>query len=115
MGELRDQMRADLTIGNYSRGTVKLYLMHVRRFAAYFMRSPAEMGSAEIREYLLWLAEQCRLSPSTMRIARASLRFLYEVTLRRPTEVVWIPWKFRKKWPADSEKDGRSCGHFVGC
>lgn len=97
MGQLRDRMAADLTIAAYSAGTTKIYLRHARQFAAYFMRSPAEMGGDEIRRYLVHLVEERQLSRETLRQARAGLKFLYGVTLRRPLEVEWIPAPRRQK------------------
>lgn len=90
MGELSEKMRADLTIGGHSPSTSKIYLMYARQFARFHMRSPAEMGRDEIREFLLELAER-PVSPGTMRQVRASLTFLYATTLGRPVEVDHLP------------------------
>jgi hypothetical protein len=43
MGQLRDRMEADLTLGGCSPATQKIYVMYARQYAKYFMRSPAEM------------------------------------------------------------------------
>jgi integrase/recombinase XerD len=90
MGKLRDQMKADLKIGGYSPGTQENYLRHAQKYAAYYMRSPAEMGAEEVRGFLVHLVEQ-QVSRSTLRGARCALRFLYRVTLNRPMEVEWVP------------------------
>lgn len=90
MGELHDRMLADLKIGGYSPSTTKIYLAYARAFARFHMRSPAEMGRDEVREYLLHMAER-PVSPMTMRQVRASLTFLYATTLNRPIEVDRLP------------------------
>lgn len=97
MGQLHDRMEADLKIGGYSPSTRKIYLLYARKFARHFMRSPAKMGADEVRQFLVHLLEQIRVSRSTMRQARSALRFLYMVTLNRPVEVEWLPTPRRQK------------------
>jgi len=53
MGELRDKMEANLKIGGYSEETQRIYLHYAKKYAAYFQRSPAEMGEDEVRAFLL--------------------------------------------------------------
>jgi site-specific recombinase XerD len=55
------------------------------------MRSPEEMGEAEIRAFMLHLVEKRRISPETYRQVRSALRFLYFQTLQRPVDVEWLP------------------------
>jgi len=97
MGQLRNRMQADLKIGGYSPSTQKVYLLYARQFAAHFMRSPAEMGADEIRQFLLHLLEERKISRETLRQVRSALRFLYRVTLNRPIDVEWLPPPRRQK------------------
>ena len=60
------------------------------------MRSPVAMGEQEIRQYLLHMVEQKKISRETYRQIRAALKFLYTVTLKRPTEVAHVPVRRRK-------------------
>lgn len=46
------------------------------------MKPPAEMGTDEVREFLLRLKAE-GYAPSTLAICRAGLRLRYSVTLRR--------------------------------
>jgi site-specific recombinase XerD len=80
-------MDDDLRLKGYSLNTRLTYLANVRRFAAHFWRSPAEMGAREIREFLLYLIKVKKASNGTIRLQLSSLRFLYRVTLKRPNEV----------------------------
>lgn len=97
MGQLRDQMQADLEVGGYSPSTRKIYLLYARSFAAHFMRSPAEMGADEVRRFLLHLVREEKASRETIRQVRSSLRFLYAVTLNRPVEIEWLPVPRKQK------------------
>jgi len=100
VGQLRDRMKTDLVIGGYSPSTQKIYLVYARKFAAHFMRSPAQMGADEIRQFLLHLVQVEDISRETLRQVRAALRFLYTVTLNRPTEIESVPVpRARKRLP----------------
>src|SRR5262249_51370916 len=61
---------------------------------------PEEMGEREVRQYLLYLAMDKQVSPSTQKMYVASIKFLYTETLHRPEVVARIPWpKVRQKLP----------------
>ncbi len=96
MGQLRDRMEADLRLAGYSPSTRKIYLGYARLFAKYHMRSPAEMGEDQIRQYLLHMVEEKKISRETYRQIRAALIFLYTITLKRETEVDHLPVRRKK-------------------
>jgi integrase/recombinase XerD len=91
MGALCQRMEEDLKLKNYAPATRAEYLRCAKRFAAYHMRSPADMGEREIRDFLLALAFE-HASPETLKMHVAALKFLYGTTLRRPEEIVALPW-----------------------
>ena len=100
MGELRDRMEADLRLRNLRPSTRESYLGCVRKFAAYHMRSPAEMGQKEVRDFLVHLRDELKYQPSTLNGYVAALRFLYANTLGRPEAVPnWLRPRLPKKLP----------------
>ena len=52
MGQLRDRMDADLRLRGLSENTRRLYLRCARDFAAYCGRSPAAVGTEQVRAFL---------------------------------------------------------------
>ena len=56
----------------------------------HYMKPPTEMGKAEVRDFLLHLVEERKLSAASYNVYVASIRFLYSYTLERPEEVAWI-------------------------
>lgn len=92
MAKLRDQMIEDLQLRNYARGTCKQYVDCARTFVVYHRRPPQEMGELEVRQFLMHLVETKKASPASRRMYVAGIKFLYEVTLRRPEVVAGIPW-----------------------
>jgi integrase/recombinase XerD len=100
MGKLRDKMIQDLQLRRYAASTCERYVDCARAFVAYHRRPPAEMGEAEVRQYLLHLALDKKVGAATQKMHVAAIRFLYAETLRRPEVVAAIPWpKVRQKLP----------------
>ena len=98
MGQLRDRMEQDLKLKGVSPATARNYLLYCRKFAAFFMRSPEELGAAEVRAFLVHQIEVEQLAYASYRQVYAALKFLYSVTLGRPGEVSRIP--FPKRQPS---------------
>jgi site-specific recombinase XerD len=92
MGKLRDKMIQDLGLRCYAPKTCKEYVRCARDFVAYHRRPPEQMGEAEIRDYLLFLALERKVGPATRKMHLAAVKFLYGVTLARPEVVARIPW-----------------------
>lgn len=100
MGVLKERMETDLKLRNLSPGTQERYLACVRKLAAYYMRSPAQLTEDEVRGYLLYLREEKKVGPSTQKVYVAAFKFLYGTTLNTPEVVrsLWAP-KVPKKLP----------------
>jgi integrase/recombinase XerD len=92
MGKLRDQMVSDLLLRNYSPKTLQAYTGCMLRFVKHFRRPPDLMGESEIREFLLYLVEERKASPSLRKMFVAGIKFFYRVTLNRPEAVERIPY-----------------------
>ncbi len=97
MGKLHDQMKEDLLLKAYSPNTMRSYLRCARRFAEHYMRSPEEMGAQEVRDFLLHLVRDRQASPATLDMYVCALKFLYNVTLKRPEVVKGISHPKRPK------------------
>jgi site-specific recombinase XerD len=93
-------MEADLRLRNLRPSTQDKYLRYVRTFAAYHMRSPAQMGTRQVRDFLVHLRDERELQPSTVQCYVAALKFFYTATMDRP-EVVrpWLSPRVVKKLP----------------
>jgi integrase/recombinase XerD len=83
MTRLRQRMIDDMTLHGLKPKTIKAYVACVARFARHFGKSPELLGTAEIRSYLLHLADDRHACSSTYNQALAALKFLYRITLGR--------------------------------
>jgi site-specific recombinase XerD len=80
-------MLDDMQIRNFAENTKSAYIQQVSLFARHFRRSPEGLGPADIRKYLLYLANERKLAASSIHIATSALRFLYTVTIKSKWEV----------------------------
>jgi len=91
MGALRDRMFANMRMRNFSPRTIKAYLWHVTEFTRYFDKAPNLLGEEEVRQYLLYLLDERKVSWSNMNIGYSALKFFYVNTLHRDWQVDKIP------------------------
>jgi len=83
MGKHRDKMEQDLALRGLAANTCEGYLRYARAFVAHYGRSADELGTEEVRGWLLWLLKEKQRDPATVNVAIAALRFLF-ATLGRP-------------------------------
>lgn len=98
MGMIRDRMVEDLRLAGLSESTRVHYVRYAVQFVKHFMRSPNDLGEAEVRRYLLHLMEQRKLAVGTLLVVIGALKFLFGVTLKRPEVMAGI--RFPRKPPA---------------
>jgi integrase/recombinase XerD len=83
MTRLRQRMIEDMQVRNLAPVTQRAYLQYVSQFARHFRKSPELLGPAEIRAFQLYLARDKKLAASSIGVAVAAIRFLYNLTLQR--------------------------------
>lgn len=77
-------LAAEIKVRHYSRKTLKTYAQWTRRFQRFLKnKSPEELSSAEVKEYLTFLAVKCNVAASTQNQAFNSLLFLYRHALKK--------------------------------
>ncbi len=90
MTKLRRKMIEDLQLRNLAKSTRDVYVRCVLAFSLFFQVSPAELGTEQVRAFLLHLAEQGR-APATRVVYHAALLFLFTQTLGRPEVMATVP------------------------
>lgn len=65
MSKLRQQFIEEMVLRGFSPRTQEAYFSAVYQLAKYFRRSPEQISDEEIREYLLYLAEERKLAASS--------------------------------------------------
>lgn len=87
---LRRRMIEDMTIRGFTEKTQKQYIRHIKRFTAFFGRSPDQAGLEDIRRYQLHLATSGE-TPANQSVTVSTLRFFFNVTLGRRDIGAFIP------------------------
>jgi len=93
MTSLRQRMTEDMQVRNLALNTQTSYVQQVSLFARHFHKSPEQLGLEDIRAYQVYLTNEKILSPGSVLIAVAALRFLYKVSLKKD-------WSFEDAIPA---------------
>lgn len=95
MTHLRKMMLEELQRRNYSQHTTRYYIRTVVDFARRFRCSPDRLGPQHVREYQAELFQKRKLSPGTVAIRLAALRFFYTKTLHKPWSIAETPYPKR--------------------
>ena len=96
--KLLDQVRLATRARHYSPRTEETYVGWIKRFIFFHnKRHPAEMGEAEIGQFLSGLARDTHVSASTQNQALNALLFLYREVLRK--EIGYVNGVIRAKKP----------------
>ncbi len=83
MTPLRKRMIEDMKIRDYSERTISAYVSAVYRLAAFYRKSPDQLGREEIRAFLVDLVEEKQVAWSYYKQVLAALRYFYRYVLRR--------------------------------
>jgi integron integrase len=92
---LLDQVRQELRVRHYAYRTERTYIDWIKRYIFYHQkRHPKDMGPAEVRAFLGYLADQRNVAASTQNQALCALVFLYknvlEIDLGDLGDVAWV-------------------------
>lgn len=89
--ELTKRMEDCLLLRGLSPRTMASYLGCAARFSRWAGDDPDALGRRDVEGYLVHLAREHAISPSTHGQYRAALRFLYGVVLERPQVTAALP------------------------
>jgi len=78
-----EDLRRELISRKYSYKTVKCYLYYNRDFLIFVDKKPSEINDSDIKDYLLYLAEEKQSATSTLNQAINALKFYYGTMLKK--------------------------------
>ena len=88
MTPLRQQLIEELVLRGMSGRTQQAYIHQVYHLAKFFRLSPDKLTELQVRQYLVYLAQERKLAASTVNQAVNAFRFLYGRVLHRDMEVL---------------------------
>ena len=83
MNDLRQRMTEDLQLRGLSTRTQEAYLRAVKKLAEHFGTPPDQLEEGQVREYLLYLKNDRRFAPGSLRVAVNGIKFFYRFTESR--------------------------------
>src|SRR5207253_157564 len=89
---LRKMMLEELQRRNYAQHTTRSYIRTVEDFARRFNCPPDRLGPRHIREFQAELFQKRKLSPGTVAVRLAALRFFYIKTLKKGWSIAETPF-----------------------
>ena len=95
MTALQQRMIEDMQLRKLATTTQRSYLHYVTDFAKYYRVSPERLDLDAVRQYMLVLVNEAKLSPESVNCFLAAIKFLYLVTLVMP----WREEDFPERQP----------------
>lgn len=95
MTALQQRMIEDMQLRKLATTTQRSYLHYVTGFAQYYGISPERLDLEAIRQYMLVLVNEAKLSPESVNCFLAAVKFLFLVTLEMP----WRAEDFPERQP----------------
>jgi site-specific recombinase XerD len=77
-------MIEDMQLRNLAPETQRTYLHHITGLAQFFQISPEHLDLEDIRQYQVYLANDCLYSAESVNQFVSAVKFLYDVTLEAP-------------------------------
>ncbi|HEX3032797.1 MAG TPA: site-specific tyrosine recombinase/integron integrase, partial [Bacillota bacterium] len=98
--ELLGEIGRELKIRGFSQRTCKTYLSHCRRFLASLEQDPREVTDVMIKEYLLKMIQEGKVSHAYVSQSISAIKFMYKEVLHKGNVVMRLPRpKAEKKLP----------------
>ena len=91
MGELKEKIKKDMELRNFSERTIESYLGWMKNYTLHYGKSPEELGDDDIRNYIYYLLKEKKSSQSSINQAYSALKFFYTKTLMQAWNGVSIP------------------------
>jgi len=83
MTTLREKMTHDLQLCGLSERTQEAYLRAVRQLADYYGTPPDRLREKQLRDYFLYLKNEKKFAPATLKMAYYGIRYFYTHTAPR--------------------------------
>ncbi len=80
MSDLRRRMTQDLQLRGLSERTQEAYLRAVKKLTEHSHTPPDQLREEQVREYFLYLKNDCGFAPGSMRVAVNGIKFFYRYT-----------------------------------
>ncbi len=81
-------MSKDLQLTGKKKRTHDGYLREIRKLACYYNLPPDKLSEQQAGDYLLYLINECKFAPGSLKVTYSALRFFYSQTCPRDWNVL---------------------------
>jgi len=90
MTPLRKRMIEDMQLSNFAPETQRNYLHHITGLARFYQTSPEHLTLEDLRQYQVYLAQDCLYSAESLNQFVSAAKFLYDITLEAPFDTAGL-------------------------
>jgi len=90
MTPLRKRMTEDMQLRHLTPETQRTYLHHITGLAQFFQIGPEHLNLEDLRQYQVYLANDCLYSAASLNQFVSAAKFLYDVTLEAPFDTAGL-------------------------
>jgi len=90
MTPLRKRMIEDMHLRHLAPQTQRAYLHHITGLARFYQTSPEHLTLEDLRQYQVYLAQDCLYTAESLNQFVSAARFLYDVTLEAPFDTAGL-------------------------
>ena len=97
MTTLRQNFNRELVIRGMATRTQEAYIRAVYELAKHYHKGPDQLGDEELKSYLYYLAQERKLSPSSVNQVVCGLRLFYKTVLQRSVAFLCTALPYRNR------------------
>jgi site-specific recombinase XerD len=90
-----NRMTTDIQMRGLSENTRRMYIRNTETFLAHCGKDAATLDESDAREFLIHLMRENKVTPGTINMYNAAIRFFFAVTLNRTLNYLQLP-RFKK-------------------
>ena len=91
MNNIYEQIKRELVISGKSEKTQESYIRNIRQVSDYYHKSPRELTSEEVKNYIYFLIKEKKHSYSHVNLTYYAIKFLFEKVLANKSIMLSIP------------------------
>ncbi len=105
MIQILEKLETELKLRGYSKTTLKAYITNNQAFLSFIKKTPDQVKSEDLKKYFAFLISEKNLKPASVSLAISSIKFFYEIVLKKKIFSDIKPPKIEKKLPTVLTKD----------
>ena len=93
------ELETELKIRGCTPATLRAYKVHNKRFLEYIDKEPKDVTQSDIKKYMAYLMADKKLKPASVNLTLSSLKFFYEIIMKKKIFEEIKPPKKENKLP----------------